>query len=161
MHSRKIIFSCLLFGSLLTTIASAQSNDGQTNKPNYRISPDTIAVGKAIFALMPQVADPKTHDSAVTRLDKAKALIKESKPDSDADAAALNDFISLYTFATYMYDTREHWIKLDPQIRTHPQNLLLMRPYSDCWQKVSGELESGFAMGSGNVGCDLSVIGEH
>jgi hypothetical protein len=133
----------------------------QSNPPSNKISPDMIAVGKAMFALMPEVADPKTHDGAVAKLDKVKAAVKESAPDSDADAAVLNDLLNLYTFATYMYDTRDHWIGLDPQIRTHPQNLLLLRPYSDCWQKVRSELETGVAMGGGNVGCDLSVIGEH
>jgi hypothetical protein len=60
-----------------------------------------------------------------------------------------------------MYDTRDHWIKLDPQIKTHPQNLLLLRPYSDCWQKVRDEIDTGVALGTGNVECDLAVIGEH
>jgi len=133
----------------------------QLDAPNYRISADTIVVGKAIFALVPKVADPKTHDSAVAKLDKMNVIIKESAPNSDADAAALKDFVSLYTFATYMYDTREHWMEVDPQIKTNPQNLLLLRPYSDCWQEVRAELDTGVAMGAGNVGCDLSVIGEH
>jgi hypothetical protein len=139
----------------------AAGGPSQENLPNYRISSDTIAVGKAIFSLVPEVADPKTHDSAVAKLDQVKALIKDEAPDSDADAAALNDFLSLYTFATYLYDTRDHWIRLDPQIKAHPQNLLLLRPYSDCWQKVHGELETGVVLGAGNVACDLTVIGEH
>lgn len=133
----------------------------QEREPNYRVSPETIKIGKAMLTTIAQVADPRTHNAAVAKLDKTKAIIMGDTSESDADTAVLTDLMSLYMFATYMYDTRDHWMKLDPLIKTHPQNLFLLHPYSDCWQKVRGELETGVAFGADVRGCELSIIGEH
>jgi hypothetical protein len=43
----------------------AARGDSREYLPTYRISSDVITVGKAIFSLVPEVVDPKTHDGAV------------------------------------------------------------------------------------------------
>jgi hypothetical protein len=123
----------------------------QPETPEYRISPDVIDASNAMLLRIRQVFYPKTHDQAVSELDQVAAAIKTKEGLRKADAAMLQDMVKLYTFATYMYDTREHW-------KTTSGNLLSIDPYNHCEIHVRGELATSVANSTSD--CDLSVIGE-
>ncbi len=130
---------------------------------NYGMSLDTIKIGRDLLALMPAWADPKKHKLAIAKLDRLKAAISGATPRSEGDRLALEDFASLYTFAIYMYDNRDYYLKQDPLMATWPQNLLALYPYERCQLEVTGEVDTGVAFSrrsQDNTDCDLAVIGE-